>query len=373
MQALLTLPRRPDVISAFKKQGGAVAAVFPIHYPRALLRAFDFLPVEVWGPPGVDASHGAAHLQPYVCSIVHNALSFLLAGGLDVADVLVVPHACDSLQGLGSILTDFVVPRQPVLPIYVPRGRRESDVDFLAAEFRSIYERLEAITGRAPAEADLLASIRREETADELLSQLYQRRHSLALSDIAFYRLVRSREYLPAETFTELVQGTLAPAQVSPPQAGGTEGGEKRSATPILLSGIVPEPMRLLEMMGEMGGTVVADDLACCGRRLYPPGQNEEPLRRMAESIVHAPPDPTRGNPIGERLAHLMGLIKASGARGVVFYDVKFCEPELFDLPELRKGLQAAGVPSLAVEVDLNDPLSHQVLTRLQAFLEMVG
>ncbi len=112
-----------------------VAAVFPIHYPRELLRAFGVLPVEVWGPPAVEADYGATHLQPYLCSIVRNGLSFLLAGGLDVVDLLVVPHACDSLQGLGSILLDFVTPRQPVLPIYLPRGRARVMSTFWSMNF----------------------------------------------------------------------------------------------------------------------------------------------------------------------------------------------------------------------------------------------
>jgi benzoyl-CoA reductase/2-hydroxyglutaryl-CoA dehydratase subunit BcrC/BadD/HgdB len=92
----------------------------------------------------------------------------------------------------------------------------------------------------------------------------------------------------------------------------------------------------------------------------------------MAQRIIHGPPDSTRGNPIQERLEHLLALVEASGARGVAFYLVKFCEPELFDLPDLRRGLREAGVPSVSIEVDLNDPPSHQVLTRLHAFLEML-
>jgi benzoyl-CoA reductase/2-hydroxyglutaryl-CoA dehydratase subunit BcrC/BadD/HgdB len=93
----------------------------------------------------------------------------------------------------------------------------------------------------------------------------------------------------------------------------------------------------------------------------------------MTESILGGPPDSTRGHPIQERLDHLVRLCQTSGARGVVFYDVKFCEPELYDLPLLRKGLQEAGVPSVTIEVDLNDPLSHQSLTRIEAFLEMMA
>jgi benzoyl-CoA reductase/2-hydroxyglutaryl-CoA dehydratase subunit BcrC/BadD/HgdB len=358
----ITLPRRARVMRAHRECGGRVAAVLPIHYPRALLRAFDVLPVEVWGPPNVDSSRAAAHLQPYVCSIVRNALSFLEAGGLDGVDVIVVPHACDSLQGLGSILLDFIRPEQPVLPLYLPRGLRPSDVAFLTEELRSLYRRLEEITHLSPSYLDLSESIAREEGANRLLGELYRRRPQLPLSDGAFYRLVRSREYLPAEDFSVHARATLA-----------RDGEPRRRGIPLLLSGIVPEPMDFLETLATIGGAVVGDDLACCGRRLYPDGSSNEPFRRMAESILGAPPDPTRGSPIEARLEHLLRLARTTGARGVLFYDVKFCEPELFDLPRLRDALQQEGLPSTVVEVDLDEPLSNQVLTRVQAFLEMLA
>lgn len=362
MESTPIIPSRTETLRSWREHGGGVAAVLPIHYPRALLRAFGLLPVEVWGPPRVDPAPGAAHLQPYVCSVVGNALSFLLRGGLEVADAIIVPHACDSLQGLGSLLLDFVRPRQPVFPLYLPRGRRDSDLRFLADECRALYGKLAAVTGRAPSEAELTESIRREEEADGLLTELHRRRRVLPLTDLAFYRLVRAREYLPAEEFATLARSVLS----APP-------ADPRAGIPLLLSGILPEPMALLDAVNDMGGTVVADDLACCGRRLYPPGVSDEPFLQMAERILNGPPDPTRGSPIAERLRHLVGMAQETGARGVIFYDVKFCEPELFDLPLLRRGLQEAGLPSVHIEVDLNDPLSHQVLTRIEAFLEMVA
>ncbi len=361
MEIRLNIPDRLSVIGAQHEQGGLVAAVLPIHYPRALLRAFNILPVEVWGPPGIDASPAAAHLQSYLCPIVQHALAFLLAGGLEITDLIIVPHACDSLQGLASVLTDFIPPRQPVIPIYLPRGRRESDLAFFSAELGAVYERLQAITGRSPSDEELLACVQREEQADQILAELHQRRGELPLLDERFYRLLRSREYLPAESFIQLAQGILAHA-ADQPRAG--------TRVPLLLSGIVPEPMSLLDAISEMGGVIVADDLACCGRRLYAPGASSAPLRRMAQRIIHAPPDPTRGNPIQQRVEHLLQLAQSSGAKGVVFYDVKFCEPELFDIPDLSRALKQAGIPVLAIETDLG--ASQQVLTRLQAFVEMI-
>jgi benzoyl-CoA reductase/2-hydroxyglutaryl-CoA dehydratase subunit BcrC/BadD/HgdB len=360
-KAVGPIARRSEVIRQQRERGGWVAAVLPIHYPRALLRSFDLLPIEVWGPPGIDPDHGAAHVQAYVCSIVRNALSFILSGGLDVADVIMVPHTCDSLQGLGSLLLDLVRPRQPVVPFYLPRGERECDIQFLAEEFRAISRQLEEITGRSPSLLELIECVKRDEEADGLLGSLHHRRNELALNSYEFYRVLRAREYLPSEDFVELARSCLACAAEAP-----------YVGVPVILSGIVPEPMSMLALIDELGARIVADDLACCGRRLYPNGVSEDPFVRMAERIVRSAPDPTRGSPLADRSEHLLRLAAGSEARAVVFHGVKFCEPELFDLPVLREELKRAGLPSVIIEVDLNDPLSHQVRTRLEALLEMI-
>jgi len=367
----IPIPHRLETVRAYKSRGGRIAAVLPIHYPRALLRAFDILPVELWGPPQVDATRGSAHLQPYVCSIVRNALAYLLSGGLDLADLIVVPHTCDSLQGFASILIDFIHPTQPVLWIYLPRGNHAGNVAFLADEFRALYRRLAEITNRAPSDAELLESNRREESADARLADLHRQRGALPPTVVEFYRLVRSREYLPAETFIEIAE-RVGGLSTLPPR-GSAHDRLPLGKIPLLLSGIIPEPMGIFDALDRLNAVVVADDFAGCGRRLYPPGKSDDPFERMAERILAAPPDSTRGSAIQERLQHLLRLAQTSGAKGIVFYDVKFCEPELFYLPALRKGLQDAGIPSLVIEIDLSDPLSQQVLTRLEAFLEMIA
>jgi len=358
----VNLPRRTEVARSFKQNGGLVAAVLPIHYSRAILRAFNILPMEVWGPPNVDPGFGTAHVQAYVCSVVRNALSFLHSDTAGVADLILVPHACDSLQGLGSLLLDFVQPEQPVIPLYLPRSNKAEGVQFLAKEFQSIYDRLEEITQRSPSDSELTTSIRREEAADVLLAQLHSERRCLDVSDYDFYRMIRSREFLPAEDFIDLAE-----------QLRSKVGDERERAIRVLLSGIVPEPMKTLESITEYGGMVVADDLACTGRRLYPPGESEDPFRRMAERILRAPPDWSLGRSIQSRMDYMQEKIRSMDVQGVIFYNVKFCEPELFDLPSLRNELDRTGIPSMTMEIDLNDPLSDQALMRLETFFEMIA
>jgi len=358
---MIKIPSRIETIRNYKAIGGKVAAVLPIHYSRGLFRAFDILPVEVWGPPHIESGKNAVHLQSYVCSICQNALTYIQQGGLDITDMILVPHACDSLQGLGSVLLDFAPPRQPVYPLYVPRGHRQSDLDFFAAEFHFLYDRLSELTGDFPQDVDLLASIEREEAADSSLRELHEQMRFLPFPNSEVYKLIRSREYLPAEEFTGLAQEALKMVQDTP-----------RTGTPILLEGIVPEPMGIFESLSGFDAVVAGDDLASCGRRVYPAGTSRDPFKRMAERILHAPPDPTRGSSLEERQAHLMEMAARTGAAGIIFYIVKFCEPELFDLPILQKELREAGLPTLLIEVDLNSPFSQQMQTRLGAFLEMI-
>ena len=355
----MEIPTRADVIKKYKDGGGQVAAVFPVHYPRSLFRAFDILPVEVWGPPGRDTTSGDAHLQAYACSIVRSSLSFLLDKGLDSVDMLVSPHACDSLQGFASTLLDFIKPDQPVFPLYIPRNEGDAALGYFAKEIKHLYDGLSKLTGKKPTEEELMNCIEREEQADEVLRRLFDERTTLDLDETAFFRVARSREFLPAEEFTSLASSVLE-----------NKKGKKRAGVPIILSGIVPEPMTILDVIGDAGGLVVANDFANFGRRLYPTGTESSPFRRMAQRILESPPDSTRGSSVSDRARHLIDLVDRFEAKVVLFFEVKFCEPELFYLPLLTKALEKKGVRTMLLEVDLADTFPDQAVTRIEALLE---
>jgi benzoyl-CoA reductase/2-hydroxyglutaryl-CoA dehydratase subunit BcrC/BadD/HgdB len=361
----MKLPSRRDSLAKAKSDGLRVAAVFPIHYPREILRACGFLPVEIWGPPGVDPTDGNAHLQSYTCAIVRNGLSFMMQGKLDVAEAIVMPHTCDALQGLASVCIDFLETKQPVLTVQLPRGGHDSDLPFLVCELRRLAKGLSALSGVEPGESELRAAIEAEQAADRELASLALNRAGVDLDDQSFYALLRCREHMPAESFTELAR--------SAPRSDSA----KTSGTPLMISGIVPEPMRVFEHISEAGGRVVADDLACCSRRLYPsddlPAEGKDPYEHIARRLLGAPPDPTRGDPISVRASYIAERMERSGAKGLLVYDVKFCEPELFDLPMLRRSLAARGFPLLHVEMDLEMKLPQQTVTRIQAFVETIS
>lgn len=86
------------------------------------------------------------------------------------------------------------------------------------------------------------------------------------------------------------------------------------------------------------------------------------------------PPCTTRASPIAQRRDYLFNMIdNATGVRGVIFYVVKFCEPEWFDIPNLVNELKTREIPALILDIELNQEFSGQLATRLEAFMEMIG
>ena len=331
----------------------------PIHYPRAMLRAHRLHPIEIWGPPHVERHEGSRHFQAYTCDIVVKAMSFLRSGGLEAAKAILVPHTCDALQGMGSVLGDFLQPDQRVLTLYLPRGRRSSDHEFLRQELGRLATTLEEVSGYEPSADDWVEAFEAEDAADAALAGLYERRTRLAISDREFYAVVRSREYLTAEQFCQ--QAVALP-----------EGEAPRHGVGLMISGIVAEP-ELFDQIEEMGAHVAGDDLACGFRRVYSLSGEADPLERAANRLLTSPADPTCGTPIHVRVDTLQTRMRALGARGLLIYDPKFCEPELFDVPLLRKQLNAAGFPVLHVEFEMGDSLPHQTLSRIEAFVETLS
>ncbi|MCB2227855.1 MAG: 2-hydroxyacyl-CoA dehydratase family protein [Desulfarculaceae bacterium] len=358
------IPSRAEHLAAWRESGGKLCAAFPAQYPKELLWAHGILPVEVWDPP-LAATRAPGHLQPYICSVVRQGLELLLAGAGDEMDIILFPHTCDSMQNLASLVGDYLKPKATSLFFYNPKApfgqpAREFYLDRLFALDRE----LAGLFGPRP-EGALEQALAWSRTLSGLYAKAYDLRAAggLAVGAAEFYAVLRAGEYLHPTAFIPLLDAWLAQA------VGQPSAGER-----IVLSGVLPGPEDLLESLDALGLVVAHDDLLSMSRRLlYPPPGEGEPLAALTESFLEMPPCSTRGSSLAERLAWLKSLAKLSKARGVVFSVVKFCEPELFDLPELRRGLKEARLPSLLIEVDVNQAAGGQASTRLEAFREMMA
>jgi benzoyl-CoA reductase/2-hydroxyglutaryl-CoA dehydratase subunit BcrC/BadD/HgdB len=357
--------RTAYLIDQKARQGRPIVGVFPGLYPKEMLWAHGLLPAEMWDPP-LRPARAQAHLQAHVCSVVQADLELVLTDQAELLDGLLCPATCDAVQNVGSLIHDFLAPELPVFYFHHPVGTgREAARRHYLARLKRLGEDLTARFGPAP-DGELARRVAQGRRLDHLVSQVYDRlaAGNLGLTNAQAYDLLRRGEYLwPDDWEAEL----LALLEQSASQPGGDQ-------LPVLLGGYLPGPPGFLELLDELGLAVAGDDLLACGRRLPgPPAEAAEPFEALALAYLNRPPCSTRGGTLPARLDRLLGLVLKSQAQGVIFSLIKFCEPELFDLPSLQAGLRAAGRPSLVIETAVGEPLTGQIRTRLEAFREMIA
>jgi benzoyl-CoA reductase/2-hydroxyglutaryl-CoA dehydratase subunit BcrC/BadD/HgdB len=343
--------------------GRSIFGVFPAQYPREILWAMNVLPVEIWDPP-LDASHANAHLQPYICSIVKLGLELIIQGKGDILDGFLFPHTCDSIQNLSSIVNDYLKPEKPCYFFYHPKlPYRKSSYRFYLDQLKGLVEQLEVQVG-AFDYSKLKQYVEKGEKLASIMRELYslRARGELSASNVEFYRTTRQGEFLHPDDFIPLIEKLREESRTT-----------AESQTSVILSGVLPNPPEILALLDELNIRVGDDDLLSCGRRhLMPSSKAQDPFEALADRYFRMPPCTTKNSPISQRLEYLVNKVADSNAKGVIFCMVKFCEPELFDLPHLIEGLKKRGLPTLVVDVEPNQGLTGQLTTRIEAFGEMI-
>lgn len=356
--------RKEYLMRQREDHGRYLFGVFPAQYPREILWAMNILPVEIWDPP-LDTSQANSHLQTYICTIAKLGLELVLQGRGDILDGFLFPHTCDSIQNLSSIVNDYLETGKRCYFFYHPKGPyRESSYRYYIEQLRGLAAQLGDQVGGLDY-SQLQRSVDKGETLASLIRELYRvrARGELGASNVAFYKAIRQGEFLHPDDFIPLVEHLLEDSSTT-----------RRDETSVVLSGILPNPPEMLALLDELKIRVGDDDLLACGRRnLVPSSERQDPFEALADRYFRMPPCTTRNAPMNERLDYLLNKVEGSKAKGVLFCTVKFCETELFDLPYLTEGLKKRGLPTLVVEVEPNQGLTGQLITRIEAFAEMIA
>ena len=356
---------RREYLVKQKEMGRHLLGVFPAQYPKEILWAMNIVPAEIWDPP-LEMSRANAHLQPTICSVVKLGLELILQGKCDILDGFLFPHTCDSIQNLASVINDYLKAEKPCYFLYHPKAPYgTASRDFYCNHLKEMVLSLEKQFG--PLKPDTLKQrIHQSQKISDLLSDLYDLRAKGALNvtNEKFYRVVRQGEYLFPDDFIPALETFLSQ----------DKGQGMKEQPPVILSGVLPNPPEILELLDELGVRVAHDDLLIGSRRLLiPANELDDPFEQLTESYFAMPPCSTKGSSIAERAEYLFRLVDATGAKGVIFNVVKFCEPEWFDIPNLKEALEKRGISSLTLDTELNQGMSGQMVTRVEAFVEMIG
>ena len=350
---------------------GPVIGFFCSYLPEEVIVAAGGLPFRI-SRAGGQYSLADGHLQAYCCSPARGALEAALSGQLEFLDGVVFAHTCDAMQRLSDIWR-LNIASVFHLDVAVPsRLNSPGSRSFLEAVFRRYRQELEAQLGRTISEDALSAAVKTGNRVREGMARLYalgrERPDLLSGTDLQqLSRAVMVMDRKEAARVLSDLADELRTAEVRDPAEGPT--GQR-----ILLSGSVCPLPGVHELLEQRGARVVWDDF-CTGARYYEGRVCEqgEPLSALAARFHERGICPAKHAGLWSRGNYLLEKVRQNRADGIIFLLVKFCDPQAFDLPDLRQFLERHAIPSAAIELEDASRLQGGVTTRCEAFLEMLG
>ncbi len=335
----------------------------PAYFPDEVIYAAGALPLRLWGSK-LEPVHADALLQSFACTLSRTVLEEMLANPEGIYDAFLFTSMCDTFQNLYEVYrhTENAKPTHMfILPLTSSKDERKR---FLDIQFKKSKEWLESITGNKITDKALSDSYEKYSKRYNLLREIYKRRNSrsLPLNNYEFYSLIKLSGALDVEKYCTLLKEVL-----------GYKGTAPSSGPRIMLSGIVPEPSGLLKIFDELKVNIVADDMMNSERLL-----SREPLKSLSANeidrfVFESHPCSTLFNENNLRGKFLVDRIKKEKIDAMIIWDVKFCEPEGFDRPQLMSYLKENGIPSMVFEVEMQMKSYENIKTRIQSFIESLG
>ena len=345
-----------------------VIGCFPYYVPEEIVEAADMVPFGVWGCQGRAISAAKEYFATFYCSLAQLNLEMGLSGVLDGLSGVIVTSLCDTLRPLSQNFK-VGVSSLPFIYLAQPQNRRmDCGIEFSLLQYHGIKDKLEEISGVPITNKKLWDAIevynnsRAERRRFVKLANL----HPEAVTPTQRNAVLKSAYFMTkAEHSWMLSRLNRELDKLSPSTWMGIR---------IVTSGILADNWNLLRIFENVGMSIAADDVAHESRSFRVDVPNaDDPLYALALQFAAQGQDPLLYDPdIKSRPIHVVDLVKDSGAQGVVVLLMQFCDPEEMEYPYLKKELESAGVPSVAIGIDHQMKDFEQARTLMQTFADVL-
>jgi benzoyl-CoA reductase/2-hydroxyglutaryl-CoA dehydratase subunit BcrC/BadD/HgdB len=339
---------------------------FPIYTPDEIIYAGGFVPVGMWGGK-TSIQKADAYLQGFCCSIMQANMELGMKGVYSDLKAIVIPGLCDTLKCMIENWKNGV-PEPPMIGMIYPQTRWIKAAEtYLIEEYKRVRKELEKITGVLITEAALEKAFCLYEEWRAAMREFVSVAKDCPKTIDAKTRhlIIKSGFFMDKRQHLEDIRALTAELR--------RKGKEPFDGIRVVATGLISEPIEILEIFDECGISIVADDLAQESRQFRTPARADVDVwAKMAGRIIDqrgctflCEESKTRGN-------MLIDMAKAEGADAVAVCMLKFCDPEEFDYPIYKAQLESAGIPHLYLELDQLMTSFEQIRTRVQSFAEML-
>lgn len=350
-----------------KETGKELVGCFPIHTPDEVIYAAGCIPVGMWGG-SAEIQLADRYLQSFCCSVMRTNMELGMRGVYDELKAVVIPTFCDTLK---CIVENWkvAIPQVPAIGMaYAQHRDIKAGVDFTISETKRVKRELELILGKIITDEEVEEAFKIYEDYRKTMRKFTETAalHPEIIGAKTRHLIIKAGLFMDKAVYTAKVKEIIAGLAEEPET--------KFKGTKVVLTGLIPEPVEVLEIFEENDMAVVADDLSMGSRIWRTPAREDvkDVYEKMAYIIADQKGDTFLYEPEKRRGQLLIDMVKEKKADAVAIMMMKFCDPEEYDYPIYKAELEEAGIPELYLETDQQLTSFEQIRTRVQSFTEML-
>lgn len=368
IEELCTAASHPaKTVKETKDQSGKdLVGCFPVHAPEEIVYAAGCIPVGMWGGKA-EIVLADRYLQGFCCSVMRSNMEFGLAGAYNDLKAVIIPTFCDTLK---CIVENWkvAVPQVPAIGMAYPQNRKiKAGAKYMVSELLRVKKELEQILGIVITDSQVEEAFGVYEEYRSTMRDFCQAvaEHPEHISARERQLIIKAGQFMDKAVYTDKVKQIV--------KGLNAEGPSTFSGIKVAVTGLMAEPVEVLEMFDDNNMAIVYDDLSQ-GSRLWRAKADDgidDVYLKMASLVANQVGDTFLYEPEKLRGEMLIEAVKKNEADAVIVMLMKFCDPEEYDYPIYKAELEEAGIPELYLEVDQHMKSFEQFRTRIQSFAEM--
>lgn len=364
-----------------KAQGKKVMGYFCLYPVLEIFTAFDIVPYRILGDMAEPITKADSCLPTIVCPFIRSAMDLGLKGKYDFFDGVVMCHSCEVGEKSAHIWRIYMNP-----PYYffldTPHTVHGPAQQQFKAQMEDFIKTLENFTGKKITDDDLKKAVAVCNEQRMLVRELYDLRKSdpPLISGSEIIEVMVALMSIPIAEGSDLLKAVISEVRQR------TDGPQKKPHR-VLLWGTVIDNTALIDMIENVGASVVMDD-TCVGSRAYFPIVEATPnpldglaRRYLAEikcprtfhEAVYGDTKKDYIQDLEHRFGYLRDFAKQWNADGVILQSIRYCDIHGYDTPGLQDYLNHLGLPNIYIEHDYSEGALAPLRTRVQGFLELIG
>lgn len=367
-----------DLIRQAQAEGKKCIASVCENIPEPLLNLPGCFSTRLRAPRTGSMEMGTYYLTSFLCEYTRALLERAIEGGFNFADCLITPDGCSMINRCVENMELLKVnPKENFFYEYmeIPMKADDNGLNLYVLQCKNhILTPLNKTFGIDISDAAIRKAVAEHNEVCELIRQLgeFRKEENPKITGYEYHIITMATYVCPKYLLIDKLKETLEEVKAREPDT------KKKYRARVVLVGSEVDDIDVVKLIEESGAYVCADRYcygSFPGRDVITLTDDEDALTQICRQYMYRAQCPRYMDQakIQDRKNYVENLAKEYKADGIIYQQMKFCDPWAYERMVGSKVLRdERNIPVLSVDRPYAIGSSGQLRTRVQAFVESV-